>query len=167
MELKLQSCVIRSWSLDDARAVQRYANNRKIWANLRDGFPHPYSVADAEGFLGRVIDEKPTTKQIRIILYAKGHTTEASIADDGTFILPTLDAEWVDVRLVSGKYNLFYERVFLKKLDSDLTFRVFTNRAAFRRLSDTDDKCPPGQSLSSAHDLDFHDGTQMVVTTCK
>jgi len=61
MELKLQSCVIRSWSLDDARAVQRYANNRKIWANLRDGFPHPYSVADAEGFLGRVIDEKPTT----------------------------------------------------------------------------------------------------------
>jgi len=127
-------------------------------------------VSVAQGVPRKVefkIDEKPTTKQIRIILYAKGHTTEASIADDGTFILPTLDAEWVDVRLVSGKYNLFYERVFLKKLDSDLTFRVFTNRAAFRRLSDTDDKCPPGQSLSSAHDLDFHDGTQMVVTTCK
>src|SRR4051812_26933059 len=70
------------------------------------------------------IDEKPTTKKIRLILYANGHATESNVADDGTFTLPALDAEWVDVRLISGKYNLLYEQVFLKKLDSDLTFRV-------------------------------------------
>ena len=113
------------------------------------------------------IDDKPTTKKIRIILYANGHAAEPNVADDGRFVLPALGAEWVDVRLVSGKYNLLYEHIFLKKLDSDLTFRVFSGRAAFRRLSDTDDKCPPGQSLASAHDLNFHDGTQVTVTTCK
>ncbi len=127
-------------------------------ASLAQGVPHKVEFK---------IDERPTTKKIRVILYANGHANEPNVADDGTFILPALDVEWVDVRLISGKYNLFYEHIFLKKLDSDLTFRVFTGRSAFRRLSDTDDKCPPGQSLSAAHDLNFHDGTQMVVTTCK
>ena len=112
------------------------------------------------------IDEKPTTKKIGIILYSNGHATETNIADDGTFILPTLDAEWVDVRLISGKYNLLYEHIFLKKLDNDLTFRIFTGRKAFRRLSDTEAKCAPGQNVTSAYDLNFHDGTQVTVTTC-
>jgi RimJ/RimL family protein N-acetyltransferase len=61
MELKLQSCVSRSWSLSDAVAMQRYANNRKIWLNLRDMFPHPYTLDDAHAFLGYVTNEKPTT----------------------------------------------------------------------------------------------------------
>ena len=61
MELKLQSCVIRPWSLSDAVAVQRYANNRKIWLNLRDIFPHPYTLDDAHAFLGYVTNEQPTT----------------------------------------------------------------------------------------------------------
>jgi [ribosomal protein S5]-alanine N-acetyltransferase len=61
MELKLQSCVIRSWSLSDAVAVQRYANNRKIWLNLRDMFPHPYTLDDAHTFLGYVTNEQPAT----------------------------------------------------------------------------------------------------------
>ena len=61
MELKLTLCVIRPWRLDDAVALQRHANNRKIWLNLRDLFPHPYSLDDARKFLDRVVNEKPTT----------------------------------------------------------------------------------------------------------
>ena len=61
MHLNLQSAVIRSWSLEDAAAVQRYANNRKIWTNLRDVFPHPYTLADAHAFLGCVARENPQT----------------------------------------------------------------------------------------------------------
>jgi len=60
MELQLQSCVIRTWSSSDAVAVQRYANNRKIWQNLRDVFPHPYTLEDAHAFLRRVTNEKPS-----------------------------------------------------------------------------------------------------------
>jgi RimJ/RimL family protein N-acetyltransferase len=59
--LKLQSCVIRPWILDDAAAIQRYANSRKIWSNLRDLFPHPYSLEDARRFLGFVAKEEPRT----------------------------------------------------------------------------------------------------------
>jgi RimJ/RimL family protein N-acetyltransferase len=58
---KLKSCIIRPWSLDDASAVQQHANNRKIWINLRDVFPHPYTLEDARAFLGFVLKEEPTT----------------------------------------------------------------------------------------------------------
>jgi ribosomal-protein-alanine N-acetyltransferase len=63
MELQLPACacVIRPLSPSDAVAVQRYANNQKIWINLRDAFPHPYTLDDARTFLGRVVNEKPAT----------------------------------------------------------------------------------------------------------
>jgi RimJ/RimL family protein N-acetyltransferase len=61
MELKLQSCAIRPWVEQDAVAIQRHANNRKIWINLRDIFPHPYSLQDARSFLGFVLKEEPAT----------------------------------------------------------------------------------------------------------
>ena len=61
MELRLKSCVIRPLALSDAIAIQRYANNRKIWLNLRDIFPHPYCLEDADSFLQHVTTEKPNT----------------------------------------------------------------------------------------------------------
>lgn len=61
IELRLKSCVIRPWALSDAASLQRYADNRKIWLNLRDRFPHPYSMDDAHAFLGLVMNQKPTT----------------------------------------------------------------------------------------------------------
>ena len=61
MHLKLESSVIRSWSPGDAVALQRYANNRNIWINLRDVFPHPYTMEDAAAFLKYVAQENPET----------------------------------------------------------------------------------------------------------
>ena len=61
MELKLKSCTIRQLIKQDAAAIQRYANNRKIWANLRDIFPHPYLLENAHAFLGFVLKEEPMT----------------------------------------------------------------------------------------------------------
>lgn len=31
---------IRPYVMDDAESLALYANNRKIWLNLRDGFPY-------------------------------------------------------------------------------------------------------------------------------
>ncbi len=52
---------IRDWQRDDAESVARYANNRKIWINLRDIFPHPYTIANAEAFLSIVMEDDPKT----------------------------------------------------------------------------------------------------------
>jgi [ribosomal protein S5]-alanine N-acetyltransferase len=61
MQLKLRSCAIRQWVVQDAATIQRHANNRKIWINLRDIFPHPYTLEDARAFLGFVQNEEPRT----------------------------------------------------------------------------------------------------------
>src|SRR3954467_11774202 len=59
MELNLKTCCIRPWRKEDAASLQRYADNRRIWLNLRDIFPHPYTMANAEFFLGLVLKEEP------------------------------------------------------------------------------------------------------------
>jgi ribosomal-protein-alanine N-acetyltransferase len=47
--------------MEDAPSIAKYANNRKIWINLRDAFPYPYSLQDAESFISRVIEASPIT----------------------------------------------------------------------------------------------------------
>ena len=53
--------MIRSWKGGDAYSISKYANNRKIWLNLRDGFPHPYSLADAKQFIAKAQAKDPET----------------------------------------------------------------------------------------------------------
>ncbi len=47
MELKLSKCTLRPWQEGDEESLVRHANNRKIWRNVRDVFPHPYTHTDA------------------------------------------------------------------------------------------------------------------------
>ena len=59
--LTLRTCVVRSWRTDDAESLQRHADNRKIWINLRDRFPHPYTLDDAHAFLKMAMGMAPQT----------------------------------------------------------------------------------------------------------
>lgn len=40
--------IIRPWQEGDEASLAAYANNHKIWVNVRDRFPHPYTLKDAE-----------------------------------------------------------------------------------------------------------------------
>jgi RimJ/RimL family protein N-acetyltransferase len=44
--------VVRHWARSDKASLVRHANNRNIWRNLTDRFPHPYTDADAEAWFG-------------------------------------------------------------------------------------------------------------------
>lgn len=61
MYQKIGKYIIRNWQIQDAPFIAKYANNRKIWINLRDAFPHPYSLGDAQAFISRVIRADPIT----------------------------------------------------------------------------------------------------------
>ncbi len=52
---------IRDWQEEDALGIVKYANNFKIARNLRDGFPHPYSLSDAKEYLSKVKRQNPRT----------------------------------------------------------------------------------------------------------
>ena len=47
MELELGICTIRSWRPGDETSLVHHANNRAVWRNMRDRFPHPYALEDA------------------------------------------------------------------------------------------------------------------------
>ncbi len=52
---------MRSWEWEDRDSLVHHANNRNVWINLRDRFPHPYTANDARSWLESVIGLKPET----------------------------------------------------------------------------------------------------------
>ena len=59
MHLTLPNCEVRSWQTSDARSLALHANSRKIWINLRDAFPHPYTLKDARAFIRTALRDRP------------------------------------------------------------------------------------------------------------
>ncbi|HET6279245.1 MAG TPA: GNAT family N-acetyltransferase [Candidatus Polarisedimenticolia bacterium] len=54
-------CVLRSFERGDAASLARHGNNRRIWINLRDAFPHPYTEADGRAFISLALNDDPET----------------------------------------------------------------------------------------------------------
>jgi len=49
--LNTDKCVIRQWKHGDEPSLVRHANNRNVWINVRDTFPSPYTVSDANAWV--------------------------------------------------------------------------------------------------------------------
>ena len=50
---------LRQWNKNDIPDLARLANNLKIWNNLRDRLPHPYTIKHAEDFISFCRFQKP------------------------------------------------------------------------------------------------------------
>ena len=61
MEFHLEKCQLRELRETDAEAIVQHANNRKIWRNLRDRFPNPYSLTDSHQWIEITASEIPQT----------------------------------------------------------------------------------------------------------
>jgi RimJ/RimL family protein N-acetyltransferase len=59
MELATTSCALRPPGLGDAQSLALQANNRKVWLNLRDALPHPYTVDDARRWIDSLKEQNP------------------------------------------------------------------------------------------------------------
>ncbi len=61
MRIDFDGYLIRSFSKKDVRSLARHANNPRIAANLRNRFPHPYTIDDAKRWLEYVKGKQPET----------------------------------------------------------------------------------------------------------
>ena len=61
MPIKTPYGSIRPWDAPDVTALVRHANNRNVSMRMRDAFPFPYTIADANAFLGIVARQSPVT----------------------------------------------------------------------------------------------------------
>jgi ribosomal-protein-alanine N-acetyltransferase len=60
MQLTGTRVMLRAWKPGDAAPLARYANNPNVARQLRDRFPHPYTIADARQFIQSVAGARPT-----------------------------------------------------------------------------------------------------------
>lgn len=61
MRIDCGICVLRQFQASDAPHIAALANERDIWINLRDRFPHPYELAHGEAFVTRAAAHDPPT----------------------------------------------------------------------------------------------------------
>lgn len=59
MPLTLSQCILRPWCASDRESLAAHANDRRVWRNLTDLFPHPYTLADADRWIASVADIRP------------------------------------------------------------------------------------------------------------
>lgn len=59
MKIVRRTCTLRALESRDAESIARHANDREIWLNLRDLFPHPYTITEAEWYIGHLEGEEP------------------------------------------------------------------------------------------------------------
>lgn len=55
----LSRCVLRPLRADDAASIARHANNRAVWRNLTDRFPHPYGVEEGRRWIASIASDDP------------------------------------------------------------------------------------------------------------
>lgn len=58
---------LRKWRIEDVNDVAYFANNEKIACNLRDAFPHPYTLADAREFINSCVTCDESRNMFRAI----------------------------------------------------------------------------------------------------
>lgn len=61
MEIKLKNCLLRGWQAGDEDSLALHANNYQIWRNVRDRFPYPYTLEDAQRWIEHASGEEPKT----------------------------------------------------------------------------------------------------------
>src|SRR5665648_112546 len=61
MKAVMGDYVVRDARTEDASSIVVYADNPRVAANLRDIFPHPYRLEDAERFLQSATEQEPCT----------------------------------------------------------------------------------------------------------
>ena len=62
---------LRQWVPEDIPSVAKYANNPLVARNLRDAFPHPYTLADAQWYVEDCI-QKGDVRQLCCAIVVNG-----------------------------------------------------------------------------------------------
>jgi ribosomal-protein-alanine N-acetyltransferase len=53
LALGIDGWSLRAWRVSDAESLARYANNERVWRNMSEAFPHPYTLELAREWVAR------------------------------------------------------------------------------------------------------------------
>jgi RimJ/RimL family protein N-acetyltransferase len=75
---------LRPWQIEDIASLAENANNINIWNNVRDSFPHPYTIEDGQAYITMDM-QRPYIQNLAIVIDDK--------AVGGVGIVPQTDVE--------------------------------------------------------------------------
>ena len=115
MRLTLSRSIIRPFLREDAGSLAHHANDREVWRNLRDRFPHPYTLVDAQQWLESTCVEPWTTFAIEVDGVAVGgigYETKADVYRHTAEIGYWLGREYWGRGIASEVINAFAVQLF-------------------------------------------------------
>ena len=124
MRLYGARCVVRPWQPGDAAALARHANDPDVARNLRDRFPHPYTIRDAHAFLDHAAQAAdPTNLAIEVdgdaagaIGYVPGSDIERFSAEIGYWLGQAVWGRGVATEALQLVTRDLFERLNLLRL---------------------------------------------------
>jgi RimJ/RimL family protein N-acetyltransferase len=90
----IRECVLRPWVLADKPSLIANANNRAVWRNLTERFPHPYTEADADAWL-RIATSPGRSVHFAIELGGNAIGGIGVRAGEGTFVRTAQFGYWL------------------------------------------------------------------------
>lgn len=90
----IQGCVLRPWVPADKPDLILNANNRAVWRNLADVFPHPYTEADADNWL-RIAASPDRSIKLAIELDGRAVGGIGARAGEGIFVRTAQFGYWL------------------------------------------------------------------------
>ena len=130
---------LRRFRKSDAPALARLANDSRIAANLRDAFPHPYSIDDARGFLAMIVGaEQPIVFAIEAggrLAGAIGATPRTDVERIGAEVGYWIGAEFWGRGIASRALLAFGADLFATRPELERLFALpFTNNRGSVRV---------------------------------
>jgi RimJ/RimL family protein N-acetyltransferase len=138
--------VLRELVPDDKYRLAELANNKKISDNLRDGFPNPYTVADAQSFIEMCLNLTPP--QVFAIEYNgvyagniglhKGNDVYRKSAEIGYFLGEPFWNKGIMTKAVNlicdyGFSNLDIVRIFTGVFDYNISSQKVLEKCGFTK----------------------------------
>lgn len=126
IEIKKDRFSLREWRMEDVDALTKGADNFKIWLNLRDVFPYPYTVEDAVGFI-QSSGTSPTVFAIDVegqavgsIGYFPGRDVERNGAEVGYWLAETFWGNGIMTEAVQVLSDYIFESTEIVRLFATL-----------------------------------------------
>jgi RimJ/RimL family protein N-acetyltransferase len=154
VHLKLSRCTIRPWRTGDAQSLASHANNRRVWLNLRDRFPHPYTIEDAQNFLQRATADTDPEKSYCLevdggaaggIGLRPGEDVHRFSAEIGYWLGEAFWGKGIMTEVVVGLVNHCFANLPLNRIFAT----VYANNPASARVFEKAGFCLEGRLRSS------------------
>jgi [ribosomal protein S5]-alanine N-acetyltransferase len=142
MHLPAGTCIIRDWQENDLASLVKHANNRKVWLNLRDRLPHPYTEADGREWIAYASSEVPATnfaieydhEAVGSIGLVMQQDIEAGTAEVGYWLGEAVWGRGIATAALRAFSHWAFEQFELRRLFAGVMFHNHASRSVLEKV---------------------------------